>query len=139
MDDLEIPDFLRGSKPQTTMSELHHPGFGKPITITPKALRDIRPVIPVRQAEVGNMQIRGTPLDELYDSLAKYASDPLGFVLWAFPWGEKGTSLEDQVGPEPWQVQQLERIGERVRAGGAEGGQWACPFREDHRTRRARS
>lgn len=107
------------------MSEIHDPRLNKPLPkINP---RTIKPIIPVRQAEVGNMAIQGTPLDELLDKLASFAGDPLGFVLWAFPWGEKGTSLEDQVGPEPWQVQQLERIGERIRAGGADG----CVVEED--------
>lgn len=73
--------------------------------------------IPVRRTEMVNAAIRDTPLDELLDNLARYALDPLGFVLWAFPWGEEGTPLEDEPGPEDWQREQLTRIGERVRAG----------------------
>ena len=48
--------------------------------------------------------------DDLLISLARYSKDPLGFVLWAFPWGEPG-ELEFQVGPEPWQVELLEQLG----------------------------
>lgn len=77
--------------------------------------------VPVRQADVGNAAIKGTPLDELLDGLATYALDPLGFVKWAFPWGEPNTPLEDKHGPEDWQAEQLERIGERLRAGGSLG------------------
>lgn len=58
---------------------------------------------------------------ELLDQLAAYAYDPLGFVLWAFPWGEAGTSLEDKSGPEDWQQDQLDRIGKRLREGGTAG------------------
>ena len=36
--------------------------------------------------------------------LASYEHDPLGFVMDAFPWGEKGTPLENHAeGPEEWQ------------------------------------
>jgi hypothetical protein len=55
---------------------------------------------------------------ELFDKLAELQDDPLGFVMWAFPWGEPGTSLEREKGPEPWQEEQLKRIGEKLRAGG---------------------
>ena len=45
-------------------------------------------------------QLGGSTLDDLYDDLARFTHDPLGFVLWAFPWGEPGTSLEHEHGPE---------------------------------------
>ena len=40
--------------------------------------------------------------DELLQDLARLAYDPLGFVLWAFPWGEPG-ELHKKHGPEDWQ------------------------------------
>lgn len=73
--------------------------------------------VPVRMADAGNAAIQGSPLDELLDKLAEYANDPLGFVQWAFPWGEFGTPLEDEEGPEQWQIDQLTRIGDRLTAG----------------------
>jgi hypothetical protein len=78
--------------------------------------------VPVREAELMATQIKNTPIDELMDGLVRYRHDPLGFVLWAFPWGEPGTSLEDMDGPEEWQRAQLTRIGDRLRAGAAETG-----------------
>lgn len=48
---------------------------------------------------------------ELIESLALYSSDPLGFVLWAFPWGEPGSELEEFTGPEDWQRAILEDLG----------------------------
>lgn len=42
--------------------------------------------------------------------LASCASDPLAFVLGAFPWGEPGTRLAKFQGPEPWQREILSRI-----------------------------
>ena len=70
---------------------------------------------------MGNAAIKGTPFDELFDNFVKFRDDPLGFVLWAFPWGKQGTILEGREGPEPWQRDQLIRIGQRLREGGADG------------------
>ena len=47
--------------------------------------------------------------DELIEILAGFAKDPLGFVLWAFPWNESG-ELEFYSGPEPWQVEILQKL-----------------------------
>lgn len=55
------------------------------------------------------------PVDILLDDLVSFELDPLGFVLWAFPWGEKGTSLEHER-LEDWQRQQLGEIGDRLKA-----------------------
>lgn len=46
-------------------------------------------------------------LDPLGIEVGSYAHDPLGFVLFAFPWGEAGTPLERDLGPEPWQREVL--------------------------------
>lgn len=48
--------------------------------------------------------------EELLESLASFSNDPLGFVLFAYPWGEPG-ELEDSSGPEPWQRHLLTSIG----------------------------
>lgn len=42
-----------------------------------------------------------------------FAYDPLGFVLYAFPWGDG--ELKDRQGPEPWQAEELEQIGLALR------------------------
>ena len=47
--------------------------------------------------------------DELLEDLANLAYDPLGFVLWAFPWGEPG-ELATKRGPEEWQRDILVQI-----------------------------
>ena len=61
------------------------------------------------------------PIEHVLEKLAEFELDQLGFVLWAFPWGQAGTSLENEQGPEQWQHDQLERIGERLRAGESTG------------------
>lgn len=49
------------------------------------------------------------------EALASFRHDPLGFVLWAFPWGVKGTALEDEDGPDVWQRSELADMGEHLR------------------------
>lgn len=44
-----------------------------------------------------------------------FRNDPVGFVLWSYPWGQAGTPLEHIKGPRDWQLEELERIGEHVR------------------------
>jgi hypothetical protein len=73
--------------------------------------------VPVRRTDAFLAAISDTPIGAMLDDLASFALDPLGFVKWAFPWGEPGTPLEVEPGPEPWQCEQLERIGKRLRDG----------------------
>lgn len=81
----------------------------------------------VRRTDLVNDSIRGSTVDLLLDDLARFSSDPKGFVKWAFPWGEPGTVLEDWAGPEQWQEGQQDRIGKRLRHAGANG----CVIEED--------
>lgn len=39
----------------------------------------------------------------LVDDVSGFAGDPYRFCLYAFPWGEKGSPLEDVEGPYDWQ------------------------------------
>ena len=48
--------------------------------------------------------------DQLIEDLASFTNDPLGFAVWAFPWGEAGSPLEHR-SLEPWQVEILKRLG----------------------------
>lgn len=41
--------------------------------------------------------------EELIDTIAEYAKDPLAFVLFAFPWGEPGELEKFPEGPDTWQ------------------------------------
>lgn len=52
---------------------------------------------------------------ELFDAIAAFQHDPLGFVLFAFPWGDG--DLDGQAGPYDWQRELLEEIGQKLRAG----------------------
>lgn len=55
------------------------------------------------------------------EELQAFFDDPLGFVFYVFPWGEAGTRLAAEDGPDDWQVRVLHEIGERVKAGQAAG------------------
>lgn len=59
--------------------------------------------------------------NDLADDVAAYYADPLGFALFAFPWGQKGTPLEHHDGPDTWQREALAWLGEQVRERGFNG------------------
>ena len=43
------------------------------------------------------------------------ASDLLKFVLYVYPWGQKGTPLADLKGPRKWQAQDLDEISQHIK------------------------
>ena len=47
----------------------------------------------------------------LSEIVGRFRFDPLGFVMYAFPWERSGTSLANETGPEPWQREVLEKLG----------------------------
>lgn len=51
---------------------------------------------------------------QLAEEIAKFRNDPLGFVYFAFPWGE-GELAEQK--PSQWQVNVLQQIGEALQSG----------------------
>ena len=61
-----------------------------------------------------------TPEEELIEKISTFKHDPLGYVLFAFPWGEEGTPLAKEKGPRPWQTEHLTYIGEQLRKGALE-------------------
>jgi hypothetical protein len=53
---------------------------------------------------------------ELADDVARFYSDPLGFVKWAYPWRQPGL-LSEHGGPDDWQRDFLIELGKQVQAG----------------------
>jgi hypothetical protein len=53
-----------------------------------------------------------TPEDQLIEDIASFSSDPLGFTMYAFPWGED--SLKNVLGPRDWQKEILKEIGDKL-------------------------
>ncbi len=72
------------------------------------------------------------PYEELVEKLAEFEFDPLGFVLWAWPWGEPGSDLEHEDGPDHWQREALRQIGDQLRAGGELGALVLWAIRAGH-------
>lgn len=56
---------------------------------------------------------------ELAADLGRYASDPFGWVIYAFPWGKE--ELASFGGPDAWQREFLDEIAEKLRAGADAG------------------
>lgn len=54
---------------------------------------------------------------ELIEDIGAFYSDPLGFVLYAFPWGEPGGPLADESGPDQWQREVMEDIKKAIEDG----------------------
>jgi hypothetical protein len=59
---------------------------------------------------------------EIARDVAMFRHDPLGYVMYTFPWGVPGTALAKKRGPHAWQTKVLEDIGQRLAAGAAETG-----------------
>ena len=49
---------------------------------------------------------------ELHRDVGAYGLDPLGYVRFAFPWGVPGTPLATDGGPEDWQCEVLQQLGQ---------------------------
>ena len=52
----------------------------------------------------------------LHSAVGALRLDPLAYVMFAFPWGSAGTALADESGPEPWQRDVLEQLGQGLAA-----------------------
>lgn len=52
----------------------------------------------------------------LVEKVLEFKHDPEGFVLFAFPWGEKGTPLANFKGPRRWQLEEFGRIRKQIDA-----------------------
>lgn len=53
--------------------------------------------------------------------IAEFYDDPLGHVLFSYPWGEPGTTLEQWEGPKIWQQELLLDVADDVRDRGFNG------------------
>lgn len=54
---------------------------------------------------------------ELAEEISRFYADPLGFVMFAYPWGEPGGPLEKETGPDDNQKEFLNSLGEEIRTG----------------------
>jgi len=66
---------------------------------------------------------------QLAEELKQFYDDPLGYVMFAFPWGVPGTALEHETGPDENQREFLISLGQEVRARGFDGRTPVMPIR----------
>lgn len=66
--------------------------------------------------------------NELVAKMGAYALDPVSYVREMFPWMEPGV-LQNYAGPDIWQLDFLERLGENVRKNGFTGKNPVPPIR----------
>jgi len=59
---------------------------------------------------VGCSRLKTDPNIELAKEIGKYAYDPLGHCMFAFPWGEPGGPLANLTGPRQWQGEVMATI-----------------------------
>jgi hypothetical protein len=64
----------------------------------------------------------------LWRKAVSFRLDPLGFVQWAYPWGQPGP-LEKYAGPDDWQADFLRELGEEVRKRNFDGVTPVLPVR----------
>lgn len=68
--------------------------------------------------------------EQLADQVAEFYADPLGFVLFAYPWGEPGTTLEKYTdGPDKWQREFLLAWGDEIKRNAFDGEHPVMPIR----------
>lgn len=70
-----------------------------------------------------------TDEEQLQELVASCYDNPLAFVTQLFPWGEPGTMLEHEPGPDAVQTEFLESLGHEIRVRGFNGRDAVMPIR----------
>ena len=70
-----------------------------------------------------------TPDEKLAHELKRFYDDPLGHVMFSYPWGKPGSALAHWDGPDQWQREFLTDVGEEVRKRGFDGFNAVDPIR----------
>lgn len=65
----------------------------------------------------------------LSEHIAGFYDDPLGYVMFNWPWGKSGTRLEKFDGPEDWIKELLEDLGKEIRSRKFNGRHAVLPVR----------
>lgn len=78
---------------------------------------------------MGRPEQKVQPNPELEAAILDFVDDPLGFVRFAYPWGEPGTFLEHEEGPDVWQEELLVEIGRQIKERAFNGHDPVKPIR----------
>jgi len=73
------------------------------------------------------MSALASPELQLAEEISRFYADPLGFVRFAYPWGEPGP-LEKYSGPDDNQIEFLTSLGEEVKARKFDGSTPVMPI-----------
>lgn len=66
---------------------------------------------------------------ELHEAVAEFYADPLGYVMFAFPWGQPDTPLATYKEPRIWQCEFLEWLGGEIQDRAFDGITPVAPIR----------
>ena len=69
-----------------------------------------------------NAQLKGDSEQQLIDAMGGFTHDPLSYILFNFPWGEKGTPLEGKK-LRSWQRVQAMKIRDKLKGGAVDRGE----------------
>ncbi len=96
------------------------------MTLSPQDLT--APVVPAVPVPFPSPPPSMTAEEQLQADMAGFLDDPLGFVAYAYPWGEPGP-LREYDGPDAWQREVLEDVGRQVRERAFDGVHPVAPIR----------
>lgn len=60
--------------------------------------------------------------EQLVEDIGGFTHDPLGYVIYNYPWGVAGTELENEKGPRKWQAKVCRSIAKKLQDGAADYG-----------------
>lgn len=66
---------------------------------------------------------KSSPEEQLVEDIGGFTHDPLGYVIYNYPWGVAGTELAGHKGPRKWQAKVLKSIGDKLAGGAADLGE----------------
>jgi hypothetical protein len=96
-------DALTAEESRRKLSRMRTPAHADESSMIARAKRNLQASF--RADDTANRQ--------LAEQIAQFYADPLGFVKFAFPWGEPGP-LENYIGPDKWQEEALYELGREV-------------------------
>jgi hypothetical protein len=95
---------------------------------TPAVADESRMIARARRNLQASFPDSDTHNQRLAEQIAQFYADPLGFVKFAFPWGQRGT-LESYAGPDVWQEEALRELGEQIQQRNFDGVHAVSPIR----------
>jgi hypothetical protein len=109
---------LRAEELRRKLKKLRTPAVADESRMIARARRNLQASFP--DSDTKNQQLAA--------DIAQFYADPLGFVKFAFPWGQRGL-LESYAGPDIWQEEALRELGEQIQQRSFDGVHAVSPIR----------